>query len=624
MESRPEVRWLRLKRVGAFDGSWTKERLARELPGYRFQDIGYVFFVYDYKYSGEHRVRLVFNGSQQGESTFEETFAPTVRPESVRLFHAYCIEYDYAIRQFDVPQAFLQSEVEHDIFFYPPRGFAEFPGQIFKCLRNLYGTKEAARLWFKAFAAFLLEIGFESTSIFMPATTDAEHPFPFIDSMDPCLFRRREQSGLFSIAICHVDDSRIGSTPELLEDIWAALFQRFGVTECPGDRFLGMDVFHDQPAGILVLYMRTYIEETVKRFEECDTSAGFPFRELVGCLLWICQVHGPELMRVKDLARRGNDYTARDYGRALRVLRRMVSRKQYGITFRKGGAYRERVPSSSRKGGELQDESGVEVSDMEPYSIGDKAEVNELEVKDLFRESDFERGDLRPATNVDETDVFRIVAYTDAAFAVDEKMQSVSGWIVYLNGAPIIFGSMKQTVVVDSSCSAEYVAASICVKKVKEFENMLEFLEIRCKRPHRVYTDSTACKSIATNPNKMGNVRHLAIRTHLIRCYVTLGDVELVYCTTESMVADLMTKIVCSAQDTNLALRFYNDCEGDLPEMIANSIEKEDNDPEDDVDYEEEEVPAEDFDHFAAAMVSLEEMNEANGVFQDEQLFLQV
>ena len=65
---------------------------------------------------------------------------------------------------------------------------------------------------------------------------------------------------------------------------------------------------------------------------------------------------------------------------------------------------------------------------MEPYSIGDKAEVNELEVKDLFRESDFERGDLRPATNVDETDVFRIVAYTDAAFAVDEKMQSVSGF----------------------------------------------------------------------------------------------------------------------------------------------------------------------------------------------------
>ena len=65
----------------------------------------------------------------------------------------------------------------------------------------------------------------------------------------------------------------------------------------------------------------------------------------------------------------------------------------------------------------------------------------------------------------------------------------------------------------------------------------------------------------------MGKVRHLAIRTHLIRCYITLGDIELVYCTSESMVADIMTEIVCSAQDNNLALRFYNDCEGDLPDM---------------------------------------------------------
>ncbi len=59
---------------------------------------------------------------------------------------------------------------------------------------------------------------------------------------------------------------------------------------------------------------------------------------------------------------------------------------------------------------------------------------------------------------------FQIIAYTDAAFAVNKLKQSVSGWIVYLNGTPILFGSLCQTVV-DSSCSAEYVAASVCVKR---------------------------------------------------------------------------------------------------------------------------------------------------------------
>ncbi len=58
-------------------------------------------------------------------------------------------------------------------------------------------------------------------------------------------------------------------------------------------------------------------------------------------------------------------------------------------------------------------------------------------------------------------------------------------------------------------------------------------------------------------------MRHLAIRTYLVRCHISLGDIEVVWCTTESMAADVMTKIVSSAQDKCLTIRFYNDV--DLP-----------------------------------------------------------
>ena len=67
-----------------------------------------------------------------------------------------------------------------------------------------------------------------------------------------------------------------------------------------------------------------------------------------------------------------------------------------------------------------------------------------------------------------------------------------------------------------------------------------------------------ACLHIATNPARLGNVRHLQIRYHLVRCYVTLGDVEMRYCVTEDMIADLLTKIVSGAQDRRLSLRFYS------------------------------------------------------------------
>jgi hypothetical protein len=53
-----------------------------------------------------------------------------------------------------------------------------------------------------------------------------------------------------------------------------------------------------------------------------------------------------------------------------------------------------------------------------------------------------------------------------------------------------------------------------------------------------------ACFHIATNTAKLGNVRHLQIRYHLVRCYVSLGDIDMVFCITEAIIADLFTKIV--------------------------------------------------------------------------------
>ena len=89
---------------------------------------------------------------------------------------------------------------------------------------------------------------------------------------------------------------------------------------------------------------------------------------------------------------------------------------------------------------------------------------------------------------------------------------------------------------------------------------MVQFLDFSCPKPYRMYTDSQACLKIATNASKMGMVRHLEIRYHLVRCVVLSGDIILEYCITEDMLADLFTKIVTTAQDKRLAIRFYNDC----------------------------------------------------------------
>jgi hypothetical protein len=137
----------------------------------------------------------------------------------------------------------------------------------------------------------------------------------------------------------------------------------------------------------------------------------------------------------------------------------------------------------------------------------------------------------------------------------------VTGLLVMVNGTPLLWASLKQTTVVDSTCSAEYVASSVCCKHILQAENMMHFLDFTCPKPYTLYTDSQACLQIATNASKLGMVRHVAIRYHLVRCLVLSGEIRLVYCITEDMIADIFTKVVAGSQDKRLAVRFYNDCD---------------------------------------------------------------
>ncbi len=187
---------------------------------------------------------MVFDGSKQNPETYTETYAPTARGESVRLFHVFSVEQAWEIAQFDVPQAFLKSEIDCVLFVYPPNNFAEFPGQLLKLRLSLYGAKQSAALWNKLIDGFLKELGFVSSP------------------MDPCLYKRSD-----SLIILFCDDLRVSGLPSTVSGIKTALFEKFQITTSDGTRFLGMDTIYDTKKGYLKLHMATYIQSTWDRFD---------------------------------------------------------------------------------------------------------------------------------------------------------------------------------------------------------------------------------------------------------------------------------------------------------------------------------------------------------------------
>ena len=57
-----------------------------------------------------------------------------------------------------------------------------------------------------------------------------------------------------------------------------------------------------------------------------------------------------------------------------------------------------------------------------------------------------------------------------------------------------------------------------------------------------IYKDNQSAISMTKNPQFRGKAKHIAIKYHFIREQVSNGTVQLLYCPTGEMIADMFTK----------------------------------------------------------------------------------
>jgi len=56
---------------------------------------------------------------------FEDTCAPVIRYELLRLLLAICARNRWRLRQFDVKSAFLYGKLKQEVYMQPPSGFSD-------------------------------------------------------------------------------------------------------------------------------------------------------------------------------------------------------------------------------------------------------------------------------------------------------------------------------------------------------------------------------------------------------------------------------------------------------------------------------------------------------------------
>ncbi|GKU98443.1 hypothetical protein SLEP1_g11451 [Rubroshorea leprosula] len=120
-----------------------------------------------------YKAHLVAKGfTQEYGIDYEETFAPVARLTSVRSLLAIAAIWRWKLFQMDVKNAFLNGDLEEEVYMKPPPGLHHPPNKVCRLRRALYGLKQSPRAWYAKFSATVSEFGFTSsphdTALFIP------------------------------------------------------------------------------------------------------------------------------------------------------------------------------------------------------------------------------------------------------------------------------------------------------------------------------------------------------------------------------------------------------------------------------------------------------------------------
>ncbi|PHU05794.1 hypothetical protein BC332_26616 [Capsicum chinense] len=112
----------------------------------------------------KYKARLVVKGFKQKEDLgCFDTYSPVTRITSIRMLIALAAVYGLEIHQMDVKTAFLNGELEEEIYMEQPEGFV-VPGKenkVCQLIKSLYGLKQAPKQWHAKFDQTMLANGFK-------------------------------------------------------------------------------------------------------------------------------------------------------------------------------------------------------------------------------------------------------------------------------------------------------------------------------------------------------------------------------------------------------------------------------------------------------------------------------
>jgi hypothetical protein len=146
------------------------------------------------------------------------------------------------------------------------------------------------------------------------------------------------------------------------------------------------------------------------------------------------------------------------------------------------------------------------------------------------------------------------VGYADADSSMAEDQRAISGYAFLLNGGAVSWACKKQEIVSLSTTESEYIAATHAVKEALWLHSLLSQIFGPYRDATTLFSDNQSAIALTQDHQYHARMKHIDVRFHFICWVITDGKLKLIYCPTDDMVVDTLTKALPSAKTKYFAI----------------------------------------------------------------------
>jgi hypothetical protein len=473
------------------------------------------------------KARLVVKGfSQKYGIDDDETFAPTVTFGTILLILHIAATLSWFITGCDIGNAYLEALTNRELFMELP---ADYTGKdengvqrriIVRLLRNLYGSKQAAFMWYSLIYRVLLQFGFERSKY------------------EPCCFIYKNQDeGEYAMVCICVDDLLIVSKTEKctsnIKQYLAEIFRKIkDLKEL--EKYLGLRIQKKEKQIILI--QSEYVDSILKEYKDTKNE----------------EIQPRNTPLPKDLNPLVNEENGREKSifDIIGKIRFLADRTRPDLAF--AASFLARFAMKPAK---------VHVNAVQ-HVLG-----YILQTRDYGMVIGSDNGEIE------------LFAMCDASFVRGDDSKGQLSYSLFLSRDSGAFfnNSQKDKSVSISSFHAEINALVEATKMIIYYREILEELGFKQEDATTIFVDNESVINIANSIYKDNKSMYLTNKINFIREKVNEKIIQVQYIKREKNIADIGTKSLNRQQNYLLTMQLLNGISKEVADVEDSATINSDN-----------------------------------------------